>query len=444
MIARLAFGLVLLAFGLSSGTAAQSERRAVFAGHGYVGTSLEPVNAVLVSIEDGKIIDVTHGVSLDAAKARFGKSLEVYPDAFLLPGLIDTHVYLTLNPNDRDSAVLTTTNEAATLVAARNAHATVCAGVTTVRDMGAIGKSVVAVRDAVNSDALQGPRIISVLEGLSAVGGHTDVGGFRPDILSRLAPGVTATCSGDIDCRRRVREQARDGADAVRISAGGGILSSLSGGFAQQLTSDEMKAIVNAAHGLGLSVASSQQGGPAVAAAIESGADTLEMVALGTEADAVLMKARGTALASGLSVFQALRNGLRGGRYSPAVAAKAESALNADGRFVQLAHARGVTIIMGSFAGLVPHGKNTDEIEHLVSSGKLSTRDALIAATSGAARALRLSEKTGSIQSGTSADLLLVASDPMRNMSSLSHPVRVYVRGAPVTGCAAHHDGSMP
>jgi imidazolonepropionase-like amidohydrolase len=174
-------------------------------------------------------------------------------DSFVLPGLIDSHVHLTgeQNRNGRLETVTQSESEQA-MIGARYARRTLMAGFTTVADLGAANESIFALRDAVRRGDVPGPRIIASGEGVSIHGGHGDINGYREDIMHLFTS--QSICSGPDDCMRAVRLQVRAGADIIKITATGGVLSNTAAGLGQQFSDEELAAIVGAAHRMGRQV----------------------------------------------------------------------------------------------------------------------------------------------------------------------------------------------
>ena len=170
--------------------------------------------------------------------------------AFVLPGLIDSHVHLgsEQSPNSRLDRV-TMSNADQAMVGARHARRTLNAGFTTVADLGGANESIFALRDAVRRGDVPGPRIIAAGSSVSVHGGHGDANGYREDILHVMSN--ESVCSGAEDCRRAVRTQVRAGADIIKITATGGVLSNTAAGLNQQFTQDELASIVEVAHRMG-------------------------------------------------------------------------------------------------------------------------------------------------------------------------------------------------
>ncbi|MGH7019138.1 MAG: amidohydrolase family protein, partial [Brevundimonas sp.] len=195
--------------------------------------------------------------------------------AFVLPGLIDSHVHLTSqqSPTGRlDEVTQSTATQA--MVGARYARRTLNAGFTTVADLGASNEAIFALRDAVKRGDVPGPRIIAAGSAVSVHGGHGDANGYREDIMHVLSP--ESICSGPEDCMRAVRLQVRSGADIIKITATGGVLSNTAAGLAQQFSEDELAAIVASAHRMGRQVTAHAHGVDGINAFLKAGGDSIE------------------------------------------------------------------------------------------------------------------------------------------------------------------------
>jgi imidazolonepropionase-like amidohydrolase len=257
-----------------------------------------------------------------------------------------------------------------------------------------------------------GPRILTAGSSISIVGGHADVSGFRPEVNEALAN--RNTCTGPEQCAQRVREASRDGADLIKITATGGVLSQQARGLGQHFTDPEMKAIVDTAHSLGLKVAAHAHSARGIEAAARAGVDSIEH---GTFADAAAlraMKASGTVLVPTLMAFTGIREGLGRNAYTPAVAAKVRTTLNDVGKAAKAARTAGVPVIFGTDSSVYEHGRNARGVRALVSMAGMSPAEAIGSATTGAARLLGMENEIGRLAPGYSADLIAVSGDPLQ------------------------------
>ena len=256
---------------------AAAETIVVHAGRLITDASKRPLGPSTITIVDGKITAVSEGLTPAPAGARLvdlsGKTV--------LPGLIDAHVHLSSDPADPFWREAVDPDEWATLVGAKNARLTARAGFTTVRDLGSQKLVGFVLRRGTEEGIIEGPRIVSSGPAISIIGGHGDVNGFRPEVLQVLQE--ENTCTGPDQCAARVRDASRLGADVIKFTATGGVLSQQARGLGQHFTDPEMKAIVDTAHSLGLNVAAHAHSARGIEAAARPGVDSIEH---GTFADA--------------------------------------------------------------------------------------------------------------------------------------------------------------
>lgn len=378
-----------------------------------------------ILVRNGRIVSVTPGY---ATPAR-GANLIDLKSSFVLPGLVDSHVHLTdeQGPEARLNTFLKTSADRA-VDGAGYALKTVRAGFTTVADLGGDAEAVLALRNGVARGTIPGPRIIASAGAISVHGGHGDANGMPRDLALVLrGPGV---CSGADDCARAVRERVRDGADIIKITATGGVLSQTAAGLAQQFTDAELKAIVEAAHAMGRKVTAHAHGVDGVNSFLRAGGDSIEH---GTYADAEsarLFKAGDAYLVPTLLAgdFVAREAQRPGGFLSPVQAAKA---LEAGPKMLDMARRMreaGVKFAFGTDTGVSAHGDNAQEFALLVKSG-FTPLQAIQIATIGAADHFGLTSEIGTIAAGKSADIIAVDGDPLGNVRELESVDFVMARG---------------
>ncbi|MBI5941241.1 MAG: amidohydrolase family protein [Caulobacterales bacterium] len=367
-------------------------------------------------IQGGKVVRIEAGYTTAA-----GAKIIDLRDSFVLPGLIDSHVHLTgeQGPNSQLEEFTKTRSDLA-LDGAWNGMKTLRAGFTTVADLGAPNESIFALRDAIRTGRIPGPRIIASGEAISVHGGHGDPGNGMPAALVPIYRG-SAVCSGADDCRRAVREQVRAGADIIKITATGGVLSQTAAGLAKQFTDDELRAIVETAHSMGRKVTAHAHGGDGVNAFLRAGGDSIEH---GTYLDAEsikLFKSGGGFLVPTLMAgdFVAREAAKPNTFFTPA---QRDKALLAGPKMLDMARrawAGGVKIAFGTDTGVSAHGDNAGEFALLVKAG-MSPIDAIRAATVWAAEHFGLSDQIGSLAPGKQADLIAVRGDPLADVTVLT------------------------
>ncbi|EKY29545.1 amidohydrolase family protein [Brevundimonas diminuta] len=351
--------------------------------------------------------------------------------AFVLPGLIDSHVHLgsEQSPNSRLDR-LTMSNADQAMVGARHARRTLNAGFTTVADLGGANESIFALRDAVRRGDVVGPRIIAAGSSVSVHGGHGDANGYREDILHVLSN--ESVCSGAEDCRRAVRTQVRAGADIIKITATGGVLSNTAAGLNQQFTQDELASIVEVAHRMGRQVTAHAHGVDGINAFLKAGGDSIEHGTYLDDESMRLFKANGAWLVPTLLAGDFVARVASGpdNFFTPAQTAKA---LEAGPKMLDMAaraHRGGVKIAFGTDSGVSAHGDNAQEFALLVRAG-LTPLQAIQSATVGAAEHLKISAEAGRIAPGMPADLIAVAGDPLNDVTELER-VRFVMKGGQV------------
>lgn len=368
-------------------------------------------NKTLV-IANGKIVEIRDGFT-----GGNGKVVNLR-DAFVLPGLIDSHVHITgeIGPTVELEGVKKTSADYVIDGAAYGLK-TLRAGFTTIVDLGADPDAIYALRDGIAANKIEGPRIIAA-GAVGAHGGHMDVHGYRADILKLFAsPGL---CSGADDCRRAVRQAVQRGADVIKIASTGGVLSNTAAGVGQQMTIDELVAVVETAHALGRQVACHAHGTDGVNAAVRAGVDSIEH---GTyvDADSVkLMKAKGTYHVPTLLAGDFVRREAESSAtwMSPAIR---EKALKVGPDMIAGASRTrqgGVKIAFGTDSGVSHHGDNAQEFALMVQAG-FTPLDAIRSATVWGAAHNKLSDKIGSLAPGKEADLIAVQGDPLQDVKVL-------------------------
>ena len=338
---------------------------------------------------------------------------------FVLPGLIDSHVHLTgeQSPTSRLDGV-TQSNSDQAFVGARYALRTLRAGFTTVADLGATNESIFALRDAVRRGDVPGPRIIASGEAVSIHGGHGDINGYREDIMHMFTG--ESICSGPEDCMRAVRLQVRSGADIIKITATGGVLSNTAAGLGQQFSDEELEAIIDAAHRMGRQVTAHANGADGINSFLRAGGDSIEH---GTYLDAEsirLMRRDGVYLVPTLMAGDFVTRVASGpdNFFTPAQTAKALEAGPLMLDMARRAHEGGVRIAFGTDSGVSAHGDNAQEFALLVRAG-LTPLEAIQAATVNAAAHLRIQDQAGRIAVGMPADLIAVRGDPLTDVTEL-------------------------
>jgi len=349
-------------------------------------------------------------------------------DQFVLPGLMDMHVHLTgeLSPTSRTEALFMST----TMSALRGAHfaaKTLRAGFTTVRDLGAKPEAIFALRDAIKEGYVDGPRVFAAGSAIAATGGHGDVDGYKAELLELWTPNTI--CDGPYDCRRATRHAIKYGADWIKITATGGVLSDTATGTDQQMTDDELREIVETAHTLGVKVAAHAHGTDGINAALRAGVDSVDHGTFLDRESIRLFKQSGAYLVPTLLPGAKIPQAMEGNPFfTEAIKAKANAASAASLDNVRLAYEAGVKIAFGTDSAVTPHGLNGDEFALMVKAG-MNEMDAIYSATVAAASLLDQSDDLGTIEAGKLADLIAVDGNPLEDISVLERVATVIKDG---------------
>ena len=414
--------MLLASIALAAATPALAETQAIMVGNLVPDAATGPTGPAVILVENGRIKEIAKGTS----NPFQADSVVDLSTKTLVPGFIDLHVHLTGDPGGdfRDEAV--DPDEWGVVMGVKNAGLTVKAGFTTVREAGSAQNTAFVLRRGTAEGKIVGPRIVAAGPALSIVGGHGDVTGFRKDVLAALDTGYT--CTGPVECAEKVRKASRLGADVIKITATGGVLSQQGRGLEAHFTDAEMRSIADTAHSLGLKVMAHAHGARGIEAASAAGIDTIDHGTFADEAALKVMKAKGTVLVPTLMALEGVRARIGKGIYTPTVEVKARQALEAAGRQVTRAKAMGVTVAFGTDAGVFEHGSNGGEFALLVKAG-LTPAEALASATTVAAKTLGMENEIGRIAVGYSADMVAVSENPLTNITTLEKPTWVMVRG---------------
>jgi imidazolonepropionase-like amidohydrolase len=410
-------------FGISTVSAAQTPRQvAVHAGHALDVKSGRMLADQIVAIQDGKIVSVSSAAD---AKIPAGAIRIELPNATLLPGLIDAHTHLTMNPEfGYETLAVSTPREA--LIGAKNARLTLLAGFTTVRNVGAGRFTDVALRDAINAGDVPGPRMQVSGPALGITGGHCD-NNMLPFEYHATDDGVA---DGIAAVQHKVRENIKYGADLIKVCATGGVLSLGDDPQHSQYTLEEMRAIVADAHRLGRKVAAHAHGAEGIRWAAEAGADSIEHGSYIDDAAITMMKEHGTYLVPTLYLGDWMIDNAGLTRLPPPLLSKAKEVIPAARQNIARAFASGIKVAFGTDAAVYPHGMNAHEFAVMVKLG-LTPLQAIQAATLNAADLLGWSGKVGTLDSGAWADIIAVDGDPVKDVTTLQH-VKFVMKGGEV------------
>ena len=333
-------------------------------------------------------------------------------NATLMPGLMDMHVHLTSDATRHGYKRLEVSLPRAAITGVKHAKATLDAGFTTVRNVGAPGFADVALRDAINAGDVVGPRMFVAGPSLGVTGGHCD-SNLLPYEYDNYSEGVA---DGPWEVRKKVRRNIKYGATVIKFCATGGVLSKGTKVGAQQYTFEEMKALIDEAHLRGLTVATHAHGTNGIKAAIKAGVDSVEHVSLLDDEAIDLAKKNGTYFSMDIYVTEyILGEGEKAGILEESLNKERIVGKTQRENFEKAVKA-GVNMVFGSDAGVYPHGDNPKQFARMVKFG-MTPIQAIQAATRNPARLLKQEATLGSLEKGKLADIVAVPGNPLDDMS---------------------------
>jgi imidazolonepropionase-like amidohydrolase len=410
---------VLVAAPVTAGTVVTADRMLDVTTGRYV------EHPAIVIGDDGKIQQIG---SLASMQLPAGTKHIDLPGETLVPGLIDMHVHLTSLAEIGGYQGLKYTDSFWQAVGVANAKKTLDAGFTTVRNVGSSDFEDVGLMQAIDGGWIEGPRIVPASYAIGATGGHCDDGGMPPS-YDKKGPSVI---NGPAEAREKVRWLHKYGAEVIKICATGGVFSLGDSVGAQQRTLDEMKAIAEEAHMLGIKVAAHAHGDEGIHDAILAGIDTIEHASLASDATIQLAKQHGTWF--DMDIYNddyILATGTANGTEQESLDKEKAIGLKQRQTF-QRAVKAGVKMLFGTDAGVYPHGDNGRQFAKMVQWG-MTPLQAIQAATSSASEALGRND-VGVIQPGRYGDLVAVRGDPLRDVRVLEHVDAVVKGGKLVKG----------
>jgi len=379
-----------------------------------------------VVVSGNKIISVKNGYVTPVNPEDVSVDLK---SKTVLPGLIDMHVHLEGETNPKSYLEAYTLNEADVAFASVNyAKATLMSGFTTVRDLGGSGVNI-ALRDAINSGTIVGPRIFTAGKALATTGGHADpTNGSSYELMGDPGP-REGVVNGVKDAKKAVRQRYKNGADLIKITATGGVLSVAKSGQNPQFTVEEIKAICETAKDYGFHVAAHAHGDEGMQRAILGGVKTIEHGTLMSAETMELMKAHNVYLVPTITAGKFVSDKAKIEGYYPEIIVP--KALNIGPKIQNMferAYKAGVGIAFGTDAAVFYHGDNAKEFGFMVEAG-MPAIEAIQSATITNAMLLKMEGQIGQIKSNFIADIIAVNDNPLTSIYTMEDVIFVMKNG---------------
>ncbi len=421
------FGLVALAAMTLAGMASAQDA-VIHAGYLLAQPGEGYLRKQTITVEDGRIVSVEAGYK----PGPKGVTVINLRNAYVLPGLIDSHVHITSEngPGERIKTFEDTTVDQA-FDGAGYAYKTLLAGFTTVQDVGGSNDAVFGLRDAIAKGLVPGPRMRAAGQAVSVTGGHGDINGYAPDVMA-LFTGLNI-CNGADDCRRAVRQQVKEGADVIKITATGGVLSNTKAGLEQQFTDAELEAIVETAHSMGRKVTAHAHGKVGIESALRAGIDSIEHGTYTDDETIALFKEHNATLVPTVLAGATVTGWVEEPWLPAASRAKAAIVGPLMQDMLRRAHEGGVNVAFGTDTGVSKHGENAKEFALMVGAG-FTPEEAIRSATVVASEHVEMAADIGTIEPGKYADIIAVTADPLKDITELED-VDFVMKGGVVYTC---------
>ncbi len=392
---------------------ASAQRTLIHAGTLIDGVSKKAVKEQTIIVEGKNIIDIVSGYQ----SADSGEKVVDLKNHTVMPGWIDLHVHVEGETSpDRYIKEFTQNPADKALFATDIAKRTLMAGFTTVRDVGGSGVNV-SLRNAIARGYVVGPRIFTAEKGLGVTGGHADpTNGYRADLMGDPGP-KEGVVNGLEDARKAVRQRYKNGADLIKITATGGVLSVAKDGSGPHFKEDEIAEIVSTGKDFGFHVAAHAHGDEGMQRAVRAGVKTIEHgTYMSEETMDLMIKMNAYYVPTITAGMEVAENAKKPGYFPAVVAAKARVIGPQITSTFAKAYKKGVPIAFGTDAAVFKHGENAREFGYMVDAG-MPAMEAIISATSINAMVLEQSDKFGSLKRGLFADIVAVPGDPLRDIS---------------------------
>ncbi len=407
---------VITSMMLGTGLPVLAATQIIYAGKLLAVPGKAPKTEQTIVIEKSRISEVRDGY---ADIKEFGEQIKIIDlkNSFVMPGMMDMHVHLQFELGPRnDSEKLKMAAELRSMQSIHFAKKTLTAGFTTVRDVGSDGQHMYALRDAINKGWVKGPRIIAA-GSVGITGGHADVSGMKPELMEFYTN--KTICDGPYDCRRATRRAIKFGADLIKITSTGGVLTDRATGTGQQMEMDELKEVVLAARRMGRKVASHAHHEAGIIAALEAGVDSIEHGSYTGKKAIKLFRKTGAYLVPTLLAGETVKHMAASSDFmSDAIKAKAiRVGGDMKGSFAR-AYKAGVKIAFGTDSGVSKHGINAQEAVLMYEAG-MPAMAVIESATVSAADLIDMSNSLGTIEAGKYADIIATDGSPLENIKEL-------------------------
>jgi imidazolonepropionase-like amidohydrolase len=402
-----------------------SQKTFIWCGALIDGISNDPKKNMTIVVEGNRIIAVENGFS----KAGVSDKTIDLKTRTVTPGWIDMHVHLEHETNPNRYMETFTFNPADyAFQSVKFARTTLETGFTSVRDLGGSGVNI-SLRNAINKGLIVGPRVFTAGKSIATTGGHADpTNSYRKELMGDPGP-AEGVANGADECRQAVRQRYKDGADLIKITATGGVLSVAKSGTNPQFTEEEIRAIVQTANDYGFKVAVHAHGAEGMKRAIRAGVHSIEHGSFMDDEAIALFKQYGTWYVPTITAGQAVGDSAKKPGYYPALVVP--KALEIGPRIKNTfgkAYKAGVKIAFGTDAGVYRHGLNWLEFVYMIDAG-MPAMEVIKSATINAADLLGEKDRLGSIEIGKLADIVAVEGDPLKDPQAFGKVVFVMKDG---------------
>ena len=378
-----------------------------------------------ITVDKGKIVSIDIGF----IKITSNDKLIDLRGYTLMPGLMDMHVHFGQEYRSKSERPVKIERETSAILANKHALTTLKSGFTTVRQVGDSGLIAISLRNLINSGEVVGPRIFTSGKSIATTGGHADPTNGKDSDSYEYPVAEDGVINGPYDAYTAVRQRYKDGADGIKLTVTGGVLSVAKSGDNPQFTEEEVIAVVNAAKDYGMWVAVHAHGSEGMKRAVIAGVNSVEHGTFMTEEVMDLMVNKGTYYVPTISAGEFVAEKAKINNYFPEIVRpKAASVGPQIGNTFNKAYRRGVKIAFGTDAGVQPHGTNWKEFVYMVKFG-MPPMETIQSATINTAKLLKIDSILGSIEVGKMADIIAIDGNPIEDINTMENVVFVMKEG---------------